>query len=579
MSRFTDFIDAQRSGAVVVDHRIELRTKGGKVLATTKETEATGDRIHWGAMVGSLAVESNRASQRTVAMDLPVTNPLLVSDHKPDLLHPDTGNRVRVEMGVRVAGVMTYRPKATLVVNSADTTFESGAGRVDVSLVDTTKPLVSNLTSLFKFSDGESVLSVVQRLCSQVMDDGDFEISDTGFLTPGGSFEAGEERLSLVRELLAGVGQELVTRPGGKVYSRPVLPTDDSEVTERWRYGQSDGIPVHRYKRVTNSRSPQAVRVEAGSLRSVGDSITLTVYDTDPTSQDFFDGEGDVDVATVRLPFVDSKAQAAVAGYGVMAKTGTGPAIIEFESITNPFLAEGDLIDLFLEEISVDAAFRVTDYRIDPHLRSRMWIRCRQTYDPAVNFTLPTEPNAGCLVGFVGDFTVDGNLEHLPPLQPGSPDWTEYGWSWGVEQLLFVQRYDGGWSFGIVNTPICSSNVTVTVTIARMPLGRFAGPLARSTGTDNGYAALMDSSGRVSLEYWLNRQRVAVLGSHDSGEGPVGKQLALTANGQQLTVALDGQQIISASDGRSGASYVGVLGLGKASPDSPALSTFDVVAT
>lgn len=577
MTRFTDYelVRAQRELVLVWKH--ELVDSAGTLLATTERADVSGAVILWGAELRPLAFQNDRVSQRTAALTVPVSDPLLVPDRQGTLLHPDTGNRVRVSAGIMLDGAALYWVQATLTPDRVTASIEEGVTVIVVDLVDMTRPVQSELVGAFLFTDGEAVETVVGRLMADVFPGGGYSIAATGFVTPAGSAEAGERRSKLIGELLDGVGHELTTDEYGLVFTRAVLPTTDTG-GERWRYGQADGIPFASAVREWTVKTPQAWRIEGGSFQNSENPVTLTVYDTDPTSEGFFDGRTPAQVRTSRLPWVKSTVQAAAAGYAQLRRYGVGPMVLTFTTLPNPAMREGDLLEVELDELNATGVYRVLDYDLPIQVDGLMRVRARQVYDPAVNY-VPVGMGDGCLISFADDFNrPDQNLEHCDPGEAGSEDWIEHGWSWGVVGGRAIQRYADGWSLALVRTPLCATNQQVSIDVAALPSGRLLGPFLRSTGQFDGYGALVDSGGKVTLELWLNGSRMAVLGEYQSGGSPVGKTLTIRASGPALSVVLDGDTVITGNDDRCVGAHVGMLGYGGWTGSSPAADNFSATA-
>lgn len=567
MTRFTDYTSLADDGTVPLVWRHRLIDPDGGIAASTDADESP---IHWGAELRPLIIDRAGVSKRLAQLSVPVTDLELVPDAQ-GILHPDSGYRVTLEAGVRLGGQAVYRKQATMLANLV-TADDTTVANLVVDLVDTTRPVQSSLVTGFTFDPGELVTTVVARLLDQVLDN--FNIAPSTYVVPSGSIESGHPRSRFVGLLLDGIGHELTTTADGLPITRPIPASADDPGVEFWRYGQSDGIPIERARRSWSVRTPQGWRVEAGSFQDPEDPITVTVYDTDPTSAGFFDGSADTQIKTLRAPFITSLTQAAESGYGQLRRSGVGPAVVEFFTIPNPGMEEGDLVELLRPRLNLNGRFRVLDYELPLQVDGLMRVVARQVYDPQLNFTLPN-PTAGCQTSFTDAFDRgDENLENLPPGMPGSPDWIEHGWSWGVEGGIAIQRYPDGYSMALANEPLCDSNHHASTTIAQLPSGRRVGPVCRSTGQFDGYAFMADAGGQVALEIWVNGQRQTTLASGQFGS-VAGQQMRVQAVGTQVSALIGGQTVLGpVSDDQCTGPYVGMLGFGGTPPNSPGVSLF-----
>lgn len=575
MTRFTDFDEARAGGRVVLAWRHQLIDPDGGLIATTDVSEADEGTIVWGAELRPLAFNADRVSQRTATMTVPASDPRLVPHRVGTLLHPDTGNRVRLQAGLVIDGEPAYQTQATLLASQVGADYQSGVTVLDVALVDMLRPLRSEMEAAFLFDSGETVEAVVGRLCAQVMSG--YTIAPTGFTTPSGSIEQGSKRDALVIELLEGCGHEITTDPDGNVFSRLILPSSGGD-GERWLYGAGPGrIPVHTCQRVWTVRTPQGWRVEGGSFQNQEQPITTTVFDTDPTSEGFYTPGGPSQIRTSRYPFVTTVRQAVQAAYAQLRRHGVGPMTVTFTTVPNPGIRENDLIDLELDELSASGIYRVMGFSLPLQVDGMMQVTARQVYDPALNYRPPAEPNGSCLLEFSDDFNrANQNLEHLEAGEAGSPAWTEHGYSWGVVGNQAIQRYAGSWSFAMVNTPICTTDQYAAIRIGYQPAGHGMGPMVRSSGHHDGYFANVSSTGFIQLELWMNGGLAAVLGSgqYSAGNIPLGTWIYLTAIGRNITVDVGSETVIALTDDRCIGAHIGMQALGDWTGNSPAVDEF-----
>lgn len=563
MTRFTDYTEAIASGGAVFHWRHELVSSDGQLLATT-DPDPPDETISWGAEAQPLGYSSVTVSQRTMSLSVPVTDPSLVPDGPSSILHPDAGSRVRVAAGVENGGVTVWWDIATMEIAEVDGLDHLGVAVLTLGLVDTLDPARSNLTSHFSFEDGETVEAVAGRLLAQVIPEERFSLTPTGYTMPSGSLSPPANRWEAINSMLEGCGHELSAEPNGLVISRPIPDSGIDVAAERWEYGGPNGISVQDVRRLWRPRVPRAWELQGGAAQSISAEATVVVYDTDPTSEGFF--RGDEVAATVessRYPYARTVNQLIEAGYAQLRRHGIGPAIVEFKTIPNPAIQPGDLIDFESERLKLSGTFRVLSFSLPIQVDGLMTVEARQTYDPALNYEPPLDKPEGCLVSYSDSFNgANRNLEDTD-IQAGSLDWSEIGRSWGIVSEKVVQRADNRWCFGFVNTPLCASDQYAEIEIDYIPSGRFAGPMVRSTGTTiDGYAALIDSSGRLSLEMWLNGSRSAQLGQHNSGSSPAGRTIRLRAIGSAIEVLLNSTVVITAIDDRRTGPHVGMLALG-----------------
>jgi hypothetical protein len=131
-----------------------------------------------------------------------------------------------------------------------------------------------------------------------------------------------------------------------------------------------------------------------------------------------------------------------------------------------------------------------------------------------------------------------------------------------------------GWCLALYNKALGFSDQYAEVDIARAPSGRYLGPVVRSGGGFDGYAALVDGAGVVSLQVWLAGKAERTLGTVSTGGSPVGRTLRVECLGPALTVKMDGQEILTATDDRRTGGQVGMLAYGGPAADAPSVEAF-----
>ena len=582
MDRFEEYTHAVLAASPAsATWKFELLDPVGRLLATDDVTEATGQAAYWQVEADPVEVQSDLASARTSTITFTSSIDLVPRDRTGGL-HPESAPRVRAWAGITTSSGTTLHPQFTALIDELRADDMGGVPVFEADLVDAIHPVRSDLSTTFRFVEGETVEAVVTRLIGQVIPTDELAIQATGFTTGGADVEVGTSRYDLVNSLLEGCGHELIADPYGVVTSQEILPSSEDDSAKRWVYGEQ-GIPIESPARTWRSFVPRGWVVEGASTTDGEPEVAVTVFDLDRSSLGFFQG---IDVPaimeTARYPYARTRAQLQVAGYGLLRRHGSGPGLITFRTLPNPAIRRGDLVELTMTALKLDrASARVLDYRLPLHNEGLMTITARLVWEPDLGFITPgIELDLDCEVSFSDDFDrPDEDLQLLPGSDDGSAVWTEMGFSWGVEGGWAVQRFGGPdpWSLAIVNEALCTSDQHSEVTIRRLPSGRRVGPLVRSDGAFNGYTALA-SNQNISLELWINGSSAAVLGSHSLMASPVGSTVRVSAVGSTISVLFDGETVISVSDDRQFGAFVGMLGYGGYGDQAPAVQPFAAAA-
>ncbi|MDH4365431.1 MAG: hypothetical protein OEY70_15255, partial [Acidimicrobiia bacterium] len=100
------------------------------------------------------------------------------------------------------------------------------------------------------------------------------------------------------------------------------------------------------------------------------------------------------------------------------------------------------------------------------------------------------------------------------------------------------------------------------------------GPMIRSSGEFDGYVAIVNGFGEISLQVWVAGKHAASLGYHNAMGTLDAKTIALAAVGPTITVKIDSEVVITATDDRRQGSFVGMVGRGGAGGSWPEVDGF-----
>lgn len=559
-SRFENY--TWQVGTSRVAWAYELIGPDGTLLATTDDDDARGsDVVKWGAVADPLQFSPLGVSVREAALSFPLSDTSMIPRSRASLLHPEAGNRARMSAGLLTQHGYVWWPQATMRIDETELSSASG---VSLELLDASAILRAELTQAFLFTAGEAVEDVVARLIDLVADSSTvYDLAPTGFTTPEGSIPAGDSIIDLIDELLGGCGHELTADHNGVLVSREIPPsTADPQNT--WRYGQPDGLPVDDVRRVWTQLEPQGWTVEGGAIDGAEPSVSVTAWDTDPASAGYFSGTGQsVNVPTTSYRFVITQTQARKAAYALLRRNGSGPGIVTIDAPPNPAMRPGDVIDLQVDDLGIDGLFIVRGFSLPMEAGAgQMTIEARALWDPEIDFRAVADPQPGFVISASDDFNrADEDLQY--------GNWIELGWSWGLVGEAAIQRNQWYWSMALWNTALQSSNHSSTVRITKVPSGSPVGPVVRSDGQFNGYAALVDTDGEISLQSWVGGKVDEQLGSYSLNASAVDRDLTLKAIGQALSVEVDGNEVLSVTDERHLGVYVGMLAFGGPASDAP----------
>lgn len=555
MSRFTDYTGQAETGAVHPIFRHDLVSPVGEVLAST---DVGAGLVHWDAVLAPLSFRADSVSQRTGSLTVTMSDDRLL-----DWLDPESGNCVSVHAGLSTdAGDLLWQ-QAIMCIEATDDTYRAGVITFDLTLADALYPVRTDLVEAFSFEEGEKVETVCQRLIDQVVDNA--VIAPTEYTTPAGSREAGKSRYKLLNDLLEGCGFELAADTAGRVISQEIPPSTDDASAERWVYGD-DAIPVGDCRRERRLFSAQGWKVTGGTFKDGVESTVTTVYDSDPSSRGFFEGDQATKLPSTDYPFIRSVAQAVDAGFGQLRRVGIGPSRITIEISPNAAMRPGDLVYVSLAEQKINGTYRVLGFDMPYHLERQMTVDLREVYDPRKNFVPLPEVEVGCQTSFSDDFNRDNGAANVG-------DWVQTAESWVIKDNAVGPVNSNDPTFLRVGTAICATNQFAEVTISRVKPQRPIGPMIRSDGTFSGYSVNCNRSGRYRLYSWLNGVPT-LLDDNRTNASPVGRTVRIEAVGSLILVKVNGDLILDVNDSTHQGGFVGITGWGDSASDPPLVDDF-----
>lgn len=568
-TRFSIYVDNVRSGQLT--WRYELIGDDGSLLATNIEADTDGvNVVYWGATAPPLTLDVAGRAPRLGSLIVPETTAALVPRSRSSILHPDAGSRVRVSAGLILAdGTTRWYVQGTLAIDFAEAVTEDGVTVTRLELLDPVAVLDGlRLDRSVEWAAGTAVEAVVSRLLALAIDNpARYSVTPTGYTLPAGSLAPGDELEPALADLLGGCGHELIADVYGRLISRPVPSSSDAASVDAWRYGQADGLPIDSFSVPFRRREPRGVVVESGSLQSEEPQVVRRVIDNDRGSLGYWDGTGPVDLDSVSYTWLQSVTQADAAGLAYLRLNGSGPGVVQMSVAPNPCMRQYDTIKIEDPATGAESAYQVLGYSLPLEVDGMMTVTARHLWDPAANINPPIDLLPGFETSFTDDFErADEDLQ--------GTNWTELGWSWGVVGGRAVQRYRWGWSLALVNKRMDRTDHRAQIDIANLPTGKRIGPVIRSSGTFEGYAALVDPDGQVSLESWVNGVSEERLASASTVGTPVGKTLLIQAVGNLIEVKMNGVTVISTTDDRHLGDRVGMLADGAAESNAPAAETF-----
>lgn len=300
-------------------------------------------------IAGSVTQHASSDVRRSLAMSIANPDGVWTPDGPGSFFYWD--RYIRVERGVRVAGVDYYAPLGVFLIDTpmieGNVMAVTGADRMD-------RALRSEFTAPDTYSSGARVGSVIQDI---LVDAGigaeRWSVDDDGStLGANRSFEVGESRLSAARAIATDFGLDVFADANGFMVVRPKVDPEGAPTV--WEFAPGpEAVHLGVSKRWSRERFYNHVLVSGESANQ--DPIRAEAEDTNPASPTRVDGPmgrrlfKHVSAMITSLPQAQAVAQSLLWNHALIEETITLP------HVPIPILEVDDAIKI------VDAASKTDD--------------------------------------------------------------------------------------------------------------------------------------------------------------------------------------------------------------------------
>lgn len=394
---FTSFVDAgalplKPEGGVLVSAVRVLGPDGRAVYSTLDESDAVKLPLEVKEIVDRLdGIVTRSASLETV---LPAAAGVL-PEHAPSAAnHPLrswSGSMVEIYVGWQVH-TSEYRydnflaRRATLTVGRSTWKLDSVGHRISVPLVDMRDLLDDDFDAVYTVASGANVATTLQSIVQNRFDS-DVEITTTGTtaVLPAMSVEAGTSRLDLIRTIENATGWMVSFDQFGRCVIGPQVEVL-VRAAPRFSFGTDFpvGAPVEN---LFTQGAPSGASVKVSSMADKDDELTVTVWDSDPSSPTYWvPGK----TASLMKPTVQSVTSEAVtdertgkiAAWSALRRYGRGGGdSFAFDTVPIPQMFAGDAASVAIPAMGANDWFVVEEVSL-PLRPGPMRVVMRPSWDP-----------------------------------------------------------------------------------------------------------------------------------------------------------------------------------------------------
>lgn len=331
---------------------------------------------------GNINVSLESAQRRRASVQ--VGGASLVPTTVASLLHPLSGNRVKLYRGIRFAnGTEEYCPCGYFVVVDAETTRNKDGLRTDLSLID-----LSQLISEYGFNAeyvvavGTNYKTAMSALITSPLPSQPQAHADITAVTPQLVFDVGDDRLEKLQTMAADVAHQQYMDPNGTSVIK-LLPRIDVDASV-FTYVASGKVIVSQVTNALTRRDTKNHIIVRGESTSNTAPVQGSAWDSNSSSATYAGappGTGFSFYAPELLisEYITTTTQAdSVAAAKLRQKLGVNQKVT-VTGIVNPALEAGDIVTVDRPDAGISAQkFVVADFNIPMSVQGSQTLDMRE---------------------------------------------------------------------------------------------------------------------------------------------------------------------------------------------------------
>jgi hypothetical protein len=298
---------------------------------------------------GSVSVDRRRSIWRTTSgLALADADGTLSPTDIDDLLSPFAQNYLAPYRGIVVAGTPRLAPLGVFSISRADPTTTSEGTIIAIQATGIAGRIAGLTLEAPYTTAAADVAEAIRSLITSRWAAAPLDLDTVGFTAAPVTLDVGADPWRASQQLAAAAGYDLAEESDGFIRLRPV--PNPVDLTADITYG-TGGNPVLKHNRpldLSDAYSGVTVVAENSSLAA---PITVTLWDTDPTSATNVDRIGKR-ARPVSMPSIGSAAQAEAAAAGELRRQSGYAAEVDLAVLVNAAHDPGDGIGVELPGLS-----------------------------------------------------------------------------------------------------------------------------------------------------------------------------------------------------------------------------------
>lgn len=304
---------------------------------------------------GRVEADESRLVRRTLELSIADPDGALTPTKAGDLLHPLTGNRLRISRGILGSPL---DPLGVFLINRPKVRDSGFGPTLSLSGLDLARAVSrARWTDPYVVAAGQNVAAAGQALLDSRVAGLRFNLSPTSRITSLAVFglERDNDPFKDAASLFEAIGHELFFDAAGVVVSRAVPDPAVDPVVASFVEGEGSTLLSVEHDLDADKAYNGVIVVGEGS--GVGAPIRADVWDDDPDSPTYYLGAYGKVPYFLTSAFITSQAQALEAGQALLRRLLRAAQAVVIEALPDPRRAPGDVARVTRQVSGVDAVY------------------------------------------------------------------------------------------------------------------------------------------------------------------------------------------------------------------------------
>lgn len=361
---------------------LEALTKSHRSAMRAVVTNGSTELAELKVVAGNVTADENQAVRRRCSVMLADATGELTPRVASDLLHPASGNELRLERGVVIDGTAELAPLGVFRLSKPKVSDTGEALTISVTGYDRSKAVQRRRwVNPYRIAAGTNVATAVAALIGSRMAGLTYNLAPTSRTTPNVvlGLERDNDPWKDAQALAAAIGHELYFDAEGIVVMRPVPdPATDPTVAA---YSEGTTATILNVERELDDEGTYNGVVVTGQGTGVATPVRAEAWDTDASSPTYYLGPYGAVPYFLTSSLITTQAQADEAAAALLLRVLGATEQLRVAAVPNPAHEPGDVVAVTRYRAGASGTFVLSafDMPLAPDAPMSMTMRARRS--------------------------------------------------------------------------------------------------------------------------------------------------------------------------------------------------------